>query len=241
MTRLSVNINKVALLRNSRRGNFPDLYQFAEDCERFGAQGITVHPRPDERHIRYADILVLKKKVNTELNIEGYPDERFMQMVLDVKPDQCTLVPDAAGVLTSEEGWDVPKNTELLAYVCRALKNEGIRSSVFIDPDPDQAQAAASIGADGIEIYTGEFAKAFASNLEEKQIEAHVLCAQAALKSGLYVNAGHDLNRHNLAFYLKHVPQVSEVSIGHAITADALYYGIDNTIQMYLNVIGSVR
>lgn len=233
MTRLSVNINKVALLRNSRRGNYPDLYKFALDCERYGAQGITVHPRPDQRHIRFDDIPVLAAQNKTELNIEGYPSDQFLSLVIQNRPAQCTLVPDAENVLTSEEGWDVVKNHKMLQSICTQLKEKGIRVSIFIDPLPEQAEAVASIGADCIELYTGSYAAAFAIGNGADEVQKHAATAEVAIQHGLLVNAGHDLNLDNLAFYKSSLPALDEVSIGHAIIADSLYYGIDNTIKLY--------
>jgi pyridoxine 5-phosphate synthase len=236
MTRLSVNINKVALLRNSRRGNYPDLYAFARDCEAFGAQGITVHPRPDERHIRYADVPVLKSQVTTELNVEGYPSADFLDLVMKVKPAQCTLVPDAANVLTSENGWDIKKHKSFLTDICHALGEHGIRSALFVNPEPEQVSLAPDTGADAIELYTGKYAEAFETD-REKAIALHAEAAEIAHLAGLRVHAGHDLNRRNLRFYKEHIPYLAEVSIGHAITGDALYFGIANTIQMYLSML----
>ncbi|HKK76497.1 MAG TPA: pyridoxine 5'-phosphate synthase [Saprospiraceae bacterium] len=233
MTKLSVNINKVALIRNSRKGNFPDLYKFARDAEKFGGQGITVHPRPDERHIRYADIPILKKQVNTEFNIEGYPSERFMELVLANPPHQCTLVPDDPTVLTSDQGWDTIEQKDLLTEVTQRLQAAGIRVSIFVDPIERFVEGAKGVGADRIEFYTGDYAKAFAKNPAEA-VAAHTRCGQLAQEISLGVNAGHDLNLDNLAFYKKQVPGLLEVSIGHALIADALYYGLSNTIQMYL-------
>jgi pyridoxine 5-phosphate synthase len=236
MTRLSVNINKVALLRNSRAGNFPDLYAFAQDCESFGAQGITVHPRPDQRHIRFSDLSVLKNLVTTEFNIEGNPTQSFLKMVLDIKPHQCTLVPDSEDALTSDQGWNVRQHKSFLTEVCHELREAGIRCSIFVDPDPDQVLHAAEAGANAIELYTGNYALEYQQD-KHAAIELHIESANAAHSAGLMVNAGHDLNRTNLQFYKDSIPQLSEVSIGHALIADALYYGIANTIQMYLTLL----
>ena len=233
MTKLSVNINKVALIRNSRKGNFPDLYKFARDAEKFGGQGITVHPRPDERHIRYADIPILKQQVTTEFNIEGYPSEKFMELVLANRPHQCTLVPDDPSVLTSDQGWDTRQNKRLLTDVTQQLKEADIRVSIFVDPIEQEVEGAKAVGADRIEFYTGDYARAFAKS-PEAAVAPHAQCAQLAQEIGLGINAGHDLNLDNLAFYKKAVPDLFEVSIGHALIADALYYGISNTIQLYL-------
>lgn len=237
-TRLSVNINKVALLRNSRLGNYPDLFQFAKDCEHFGAQGITIHPRPDQRHIRYSDVPVLKSLVTTELNIEGNPTPGFMKLVLDTHPEQCTLVPDAENVLTSDSGWDTIQNKSFLHEVVQQLKKEGIRVSLFVDPDVEMVKGAADTGADCIEFYTGEYAKYYPAD-RDKAVAPHLKAAEEADRSGLLINAGHDLNLNNLAFYKTAIHHLAEVSIGHAIVADALYYGIENVIQMYLHQLKS--
>ncbi|RLD21838.1 MAG: pyridoxine 5'-phosphate synthase [Bacteroidetes bacterium] len=236
MTRLSVNINKVALIRNSRGGNLPDLSQFSRDCESFGAQGITVHPRPDERHIRYSDAYALKDIVRTEFNIEGYPGERFLKMVLQVKPDQCTLVPDPPDVLTSDTGWDTLVQKEFLKDVVSTLHEAGIRVSLFLDPEPELVDHAMETGADRIELYTGRYAKDYFQN-RESAIAPHVETAKRAVKAGLGVNAGHDLNLDNLKYYAENVPGLMEVSIGHAIICDALYFGIENVIDMYLRLL----
>lgn len=233
MTRLSVNINKVALIRNSRGGNLPDVLQVARDCEQFGAQGITVHPRPDERHIRFQDVRDLRPIVKTELNIEGYPDDRFMQLVLDVRPDQCTLVPDPPGVLTSSEGWDTHRERALLTDVVAAMHAKGIRVSLFVDPVAHMVSGAAQTGVDRVELYTGKYAHEFTID-PAKAVRAHVEAAIVAQEAGLGLNAGHDLNLRNLACYRTGVPGLLEVSIGHALISDALYYGLQNTIGMYL-------
>ncbi len=233
MTRLSVNINKVALIRNSRKGNLPNLEQVAKDCESYGAHGITVHPRPDERHVRYSDIPALREIVTTEFNIEGNPTEKFMQLVLDHPPAQCTLVPDAPGVLTSDQGWDTIKNAGFLKEVIARLKEKHIRVSIFVDPIEQFIEGAKEVGADRIEFYTGDYAKAFEQD-PGQAVAAHTRCAELAHKLGIGINAGHDLNLENLAFYKKQVPHLAEVSIGHALISDALYYGLSNTIQMYL-------
>ncbi|NND05526.1 MAG: pyridoxine 5'-phosphate synthase [Saprospiraceae bacterium] len=231
--RLSVNINKVALIRNARGSNLPDLVRVALDCERFGAQGITVHPRPDERHVRYGDIPLLKRAVTEEFNIEGNPNPRFLQLVLANGPDQCTLVPDAPDALTSDTGWDTFTKRDFLTDVIAELKSAGIRTSIFLDPDPNMVEGAMRVGADRIELYTGEYAKRYHTD-RNKAIEAFVETAEAADAAGLGINAGHDLNLENLAFFQQKIPHLLEVSIGHAIIADALYYGLHNTIQMYL-------
>ncbi|MEO7174179.1 MAG: pyridoxine 5'-phosphate synthase [Saprospiraceae bacterium] len=234
MTKLSVNINKVALIRNSRGENLPDLVVFAKDCESFGAEGITLHPRPDERHARFDDLARLKAVVLTELNVEGYPGERFMAEVLSIQPHQCTLVPDAAHALTSDAGWDTVANHELLKEICTQLRSAGIRSSIFVDPDTAMVQGAFEVGADRIELYTGLYAKNFDQD-REGAIAPHIACAKLAAELGMGVNAGHDLNLDNLRYYKMEVQPLDEVSIGHALISDALYFGIQNTIQMYLH------
>lgn len=234
MTRLSVNINKIATLRNARGGNNPDVIQVARDCERFGAQGITVHPRPDERHIRYSDVMELKDIITTEFNIEGYPDRRYMEMVLKARPAQATLVPDGPQVLTSNAGWDVIKHKRYLNEVISELKESGARISLFIDPDQDQVVAAREAGADGIELYTEPYASHYGINKQEA-VRQYILCAKTAEKEGLFVNAGHDLSLENLHFISKSIPWLNEVSIGHALICDALYFGLENTIRLYLN------
>lgn len=233
MTRLSININKYALVRNSRGGNSPDILQIAKDCERFGAQGITVHPRQDERHIRYADIAPLKKIVTTEFNIEGFPDERFMQMVLEICPHQCTLVPDALNQLTSDHGWDTIENKEFLTDIISKLHDKGIRVSLFLNPEEKLAEGAKIVGTDRIEFYTGHFAEEFETNRDEA-VAPHVRAAKIANQLGLGINAGHDLNLDNLKFYKERVENLAEVSIGHAIICDAIYLGLETTIKRYL-------
>lgn len=233
MTRLSVNINKYALVRNSRGGNSPDLLQIAKDCERFGAQGITVHPRQDERHIRYSDIAPLKEIVTTEFNIEGFPDARFMQMVLDVCPHQCTLVPDASNQLTSDHGWDTIGDRNLLTDVIGQLNEKNIRVSLFADPVEEIIKGAKDVGADRIELYTGPFAEEFYTNPDEA-IAPHIRAANIANELNLGINAGHDLNLDNLNFYKNHIENLAEVSIGHALICDAIYMGLEKTIRRYL-------
>ncbi len=232
-TTLSVNINKIALIRNARGGNMPDLVQVAKDCESYGAQGITVHPRPDERHIRYADVPALKAVVRTELNVEGNPTPDFLQLVLRHRPHQCTLVPDAPGALTSDRGWDTIAHRSFLQDVTAQLQAAGIRVSVFVDAEPRLVEGAAAIGADRVEFYTGHYAHAYIQNPTEA-VAPHTECAKLAQALGIGVNAGHDLNLQNLKFYKDHVPGLLEVSIGHALVCDALYYGLSNTIQLYL-------
>jgi len=232
MSKLSVNINKIALLRNSRGANIPDLLQFALDCERYGAEGITVHPRPDERHIRYTDVYALKEIVQTEFNIEGYPDEKFLQLVLEVKPDQCTLVPDPPGALTSDNGWDTIAQKEFLIATISKLKEAGIRVSLFINPDMDMIFHAKACGTDRIELYTGPYAHQYLSD-KVSAILPHKKASAYAAELGLGLNAGHDLNLDNLAYFKQHTTNLLEVSIGHALVRDCLYYGLENTIPMY--------
>ncbi len=234
MTRLSVNINKIATLRNSRGGNNPDLVQVAKDCERFGAQGITVHPRPDERHIRYADVYALKEIVTTEFNIEGNcQEQKFIDLVLTNKPEQVTLVPDVLGQITSNHGWDTIKNHDYLEDMIAVFKNAGIRVSIFVDPDPRMVEGAAKTGTDRVELYTEGYAAHYHQN-REKAIAPYVEAAKAAVNANLGLNAGHDLDLHNLKYFAQNIPGLLEVSIGHALISDALYYGLENTIQMYL-------
>lgn len=233
MAKLSVNINKVATLRNARGGNMPDLQKFATDCERFGAQGITVHPRPDERHIRYADLNPLKAIVKTELNIEGYPSADFINLVLEIKPHQVTLVPDAPDALTSNAGWDTQKNETFLRDIIHPFKNAGIRTSIFIDTEPMNMVFALKTGTDCVELYTEAYARNYVLD-RTKAIEPYIKAAEMAHSLGLRINAGHDLNLENLNYFKENIPHLAEVSIGHALISDALYYGIENTIQMYL-------
>ncbi len=232
-TRLSVNINKCATLRNARGGNIPDVIKAAKDCERFGAEGITVHPRPDERHIKYADVLELKDVVNTEFNIEGYPTKEFLELVQKVKPAQCTLVPDDENVITSNQGWDTLKQNKFLTEVINELHESGIRVSLFVDPIEQFIEGAKAVNADRIELYTGPYAHIFSTD-KFKAIEPYVQSAKYAQSIGLLVNAGHDLSLDNLSYFKKNLPFIAEVSIGHALICDALYYGLENTIQMYL-------
>jgi len=232
MTKLSVNINKVALIRNSRGGNLPDVIQVAKDCERFGADGITVHPRPDQRHIRFDDVYQLKDVVNTEFNVEGYPSEQFLQMIREVKPHQCTLVPDAPDALTSSDGWDTIKHEQFLFNIIGELKSFGIRISLFVEPIEQFIEGAKKTGADRIELYTGPYAANYSLS-PEKAVEKYANAARYATQIGLGVNAGHDLNLQNLKYFKQHIPDLLEVSIGHALISDALYLGLENTIQMY--------
>jgi pyridoxine 5-phosphate synthase len=232
-TRLSVNINKVALLRNSRGSNLPDLVQVALDCEAFGAEGITVHPRPDQRHVRYDDVPALRAVVTTEYNIEGNPIPEFMDLVLANPPHQCTLVPDADGQLTSDHGWDTIRQQDRLRDITRQLQAAGIRVSVFVDADPKMVEGAHAAGVDRIELYTGPFAHDFEAD-PARAVALYTEAAERANELGIGINAGHDLNLRNLAYFKKHCPGLLEVSIGHALISDALYYGLSNTIKMYL-------
>ena len=233
MTRLSVNINKVALMRNARGGNVPDVLQFALDAERYGAQGITVHPRPDERHIRKTDVYELSRAVTTEFNIEGYPTPDFLKMVLDVQPHQCTLVPDEPGQLTSDHGWDTIIHYDFLNGVVKQLQDKGVRVSLFIDPDFARIEAAKKLGADRIEFYTGPFAHDFTKD-KQAAVAAFTKAAQFCNQIGIGINAGHDLNLDNLRYFKHNTPGLLEVSIGHALIKDCLYFGLENTIQLYL-------
>ena len=233
MTRLSVNVNKIALLRNARGGNLPNLFQLSKDCEEFGAQGITVHPRPDERHIRYSDVPMLKKLVATEFNIEGKPNPKFIKLVLDNLPDQVTLVPDSPGQLTSDHGWDTVEYADFLTDVIGRFKEAGIRVAIFVDPDERHIEGAKKAGADRIELYTGPFAHDFQKD-PESAIAPYRDSAVFANSINIGINAGHDLNLDNLRFFKENIPGLLEVSIGHALVADALYYGLSNTVQMYL-------
>ena len=232
MINLSVNVNKIATLRNARGGNIPNVQQVAMDCERFGADGITVHPRPDERHIRRSDVFELRPLVRTEFNIEGYPSEQFMELVLSVRPTQATLVPDAPSALTSSAGWEVEPNMAFLTDVVERLKEAGIRTSIFVGTDQDNIRAAARTGADRVELYTGPFAEEFDIDAD-RAVAPFTAAAIAAHNAGLGLNAGHDWNLHNLRFFQEHVPYLMEVSIGHALIADALYLGLEKTIQAY--------
>lgn len=233
MTKLSVNINKLATLRNSRGANNPDLILSALDIERFGADGMTVHPRPDERHIRYADVYDLKKKLTTELNIEGNPTEdKFVQLVLENKPHQVTLVPDANGQLTSNHGWNTIEHANYLKNIIAVFKNAGIRVSIFVDPSVDMVLAAKTTGTDRIELYTEHFASEFAKGNKDA-IAPYVLAAQKAKELNIGINAGHDLDLRNLSYFATHIPSLLEVSIGHALICDAIYLGLENTVQLY--------
>lgn len=232
MINLSVNVNKIATLRNARGGNVPDVLRVAMDCERFGANGITVHPRPDERHIRRSDVFALRPLVRTEFNIEGYPSEQFLDLVLAVRPTQVTLVPDAPDALTSSAGWEIEPNMEFLTGVVDRMKEAGIRTSLFVGTDVDNIRAAARTGADRVELYTGPFAEEFDAD-PERAVAPFAAAAAAAHSVGLGLNAGHDLSLHNLEFFQQHVPYLMEVSIGHALISDALYLGLEATIKAY--------
>jgi pyridoxine 5-phosphate synthase len=234
MTKLSVNINKIATLRNSRGGNNPDLIKAAKDIQSFGADGITVHPRPDERHIRYADVYELKKIITTEFNIEGNCNEqKFVDLVLAVKPDQVTLVPDALGQLTSDHGWNTIKYKEYLIEIVNVFQKAGIRVSLFVDPVIEMVVAAKDTGTDRIELYTENFAKEYQKGTHEKAIAPYAEAAKKAVELGLGINAGHDLDLQNLKYFSQNIPGLLEVSIGHALISDALYFGLENTVQLY--------
>ncbi len=232
-TKLSVNINKFATIRNARGGNNPNLVQVAKDCEAFGAQGITVHPRPDERHIRYQDVIDLKPVITTEFNIEGYPSTDFIELIHKVKPEQVTLVPDPPNVLTSNAGWDTIQHQEMLSSIIKELKKSTPRVSIFLNPQPELVEGAKACGADRIELYTEYYAVNFHQN-PEVAIKQYIETAKKAQDFGLGINAGHDLDLHNLNYLAKNIPGLLEVSIGHALVCDALYLGLQNTIQMYL-------
>ncbi|MBK7638548.1 MAG: pyridoxine 5'-phosphate synthase [Bacteroidetes bacterium] len=232
MVRLSVNLNKVALLRNSRGNDYPNLLKVALDCERFGADGITLHPRPDERHAKFEDVELLKEHLSTELNVEGYPNRRFIELIKKVKPAQCTLVPDEPGALTSDHGWDTIKNKSFLEETIFELKKSGARISLFIDPIEQFIEGAKLVGADNIEFYTGPFAKNFPLH-PIHAVEKFSLCAHFASNLELGINAGHDLNLENLKYFKENIPNLIEVSIGHALITDSIYYGLENTIGMY--------
>jgi pyridoxine 5-phosphate synthase len=233
VTRLSVNINKIATLRNARGGNNPDVVQVAKDCERFGAQGITVHPRPDERHIRYSDVEQLKNSVTTEFNIEGYPDARYLKIIREVKPAQATLVPDGPNVTTSDAGWDTIQNESLLQKIVREIKLHQVRVSIFVNPDVRMVEGAFRVGADRVELYTEPYARDYHRD-KEQAVTPYRQAALAARNLNLGVNAGHDLDLHNLKFLKQSIPWLDEVSIGHALISDSLYFGLENTIQLYL-------
>jgi len=238
MTLLSVNINKVTTLRNARGGNIPNLLEVTKDLQRFGAQGITIHPRPDQRHIRYEDAFALSEGLTKEFNIEGNPIPKFIEMVLDIKPDQVTLVPDGNDVLTSNAGWDTSKNIKFLTPIIKVFKDAGIRTSIFVDPDIEMIEGALNLGSDRIELYT----EAYATNYQkdpDKAIAPYIAAANKANEIGLGINAGHDLNLDNIAFFAKNIPGLLEVSIGHALMCESLYLGFENVIPMYLQRLSS--
>lgn len=234
MTKLSININKFATLRNSRGGNNPDVVKAAIDAQLFGADGVTVHPRPDERHIRYADVRAIKKIISTEFNIEGNcREQKFIDLVLEVKPDQVTLVPDAEGQLTSDHGWDTVTNKDYLVDIIRIFKNAGIRTSIFTDPDITMIEGAAATGTDRIELYTEDYAMQFAAGNAAAAVAPYAAAGKRAAELGLGINAGHDLDLDNLKYFAQHIPALAEVSIGHALVCDALYLGYENAVQLY--------
>jgi len=232
MTKLSVNINKIATIRNARGGNIPDVRLAAINCQKFGADGITVHPRPDERHIRYSDVFEIKPVIITEFNIEGYPSEQFINLVLSVKPDQVTLVPDSPDAITSNAGWNTKKYFTFLKDIVSVFKESGIRTSIFVSAEPEDIEYAALTGADRVELYTEPYARLYQSD-KQKAVEPFLKAAEKAKESGLGINAGHDLNLQNLRYLSENIPYLDEVSIGHALISDALYLGLENTIQMY--------
>ena len=232
MTNLSVNINKIATLRNARGGNMPNVVQAAIDCQRFGADGITIHPRPDERHITNRDVYEIKEVINTEFNIEGYPSEKFVKMVLEVKPEQVTLVPDAIDVITSNNGWNTIENQTFLTEIIGEFKKNNIRTSIFVNPKGDMVEGAKKCGSDRVELYTESYANIFEID-RSQAIKSYINAAEIANKCSIEINAGHDLNLQNLSFFVKTIANVSEVSIGHALISDAIYLGLENTIQMY--------
>lgn len=234
MTKLSVNINKIATIRNARGGNVPDVREAAIQCQKFGAQGITVHPRPDERHIRYQDVREIRSVITTEFNIEGYPSQRFLDLVLEVRPHQTTLVPDSHDVITSNQGWNVIKYEKFLRDVISELKNNGIRTSLFIETDLEQIERASATGTNRIELYTEPYAAKYSVD-PAKAIAPYIRAAKKADELGLELNAGHDLSRENLRYFRQHVPNLLEVSIGHALISDALYFGLEKTIMLYLD------
>ena len=236
MTRFSVNINKIATIRNARGGNIPDVAKAAVACERFGAEGITVHPRPDQRHIRYSDVRQIRPLITTEFNIEGNPIPEFVSLVCEVLPDQVTLVPDAHDAITSNAGWDIPAHEDFLREICKTFRDKGIRTSIFIDPDPAQALAAKRVGADRVEMYTAAYAEQFPSD-PAKAVAPYLETAIAVRQCGLGLNAGHDLNLDNLEYFIRTIPWIDEVSIGHAVISDALYMGLEKTIGAYLSKI----
>jgi len=236
MTKLSVNINKIATIRNARGGNNPNVVQVAKDCEAFGAEGITIHPRPDERHITTKDVYDLKEVVSTEFNIEGYPDERFLKIIDEIRPHQATLVPDPPHVLTSNAGWNTIKNEQMLQKIIDQIKGMGVRTSIFVEPSIEMVEGAKKVGTDRIELYTEMYATAYEID-PKKAVANYVNAASEAKSLGLGINAGHDLDLNNLAFLKANIPYMDEVSIGHALVCDALYLGLENTIQLYLRAL----
>ena len=236
MTKLSVNINKIATLRNARGEDYPNLVKTAKDIIKFGAEGITIHPRPDERHIKYSDAYDLKQNISTELNIEGNPSKKFINMVCEVKPDQVTLVPDESDAITSNSGWDTVKNFNFLKDVVEELKSNSIRVSIFIDPDSKMLEGAKKINADRVELFTGPYAKQYIND-KSNAINRYIDCSEIANKIGMELNAGHDLNQQNLEFFKNNIVNLKEVSIGHALISESLYYGLESTIKSYLNIL----
>ncbi len=233
MTKLSVNINKIASLRNARGGNIPNVLEAAINCQKFGAQGITVHPRPDERHIRYQDVRDIKPIITTEFNIEGYPSKKFIDLVLEIEPHQVTLVPDLPGAVTSDHGWDIPKHLSFLKEIISEFHNAGIRTSIFVETDTSNIEYAVKTGTNRIELYTEPYAKYFFAD-KEKAITPFIQAAETANRVGVGINAGHDLSLENLKYFSSHIPNLLEVSIGHALISEALYFGLEKTIQLYL-------
>ena len=236
MTKLSVNINKIATLRNARGEDYPNLVKTAKDIIKFGAEGITIHPRPDERHIKYSDAYDLKQNISTELNIEGNPSKKFINMVCEVKPDQVTLVPDESDAITSSSGWDTVKNFDFLKDVVEEFKSNSIRVSIFIDPDSKMLEGAKKINADRVELFTGPYAKQYIND-KSNAINRYIDCSEIANKIGMELNAGHDLNQQNLEFFKNNIVNLKEVSIGHALISESLYYGLESTIKSYLNIL----
>ena len=236
MTKLSVNVNKIATLRNARGEDYPNLVKTAKDIIKFGAEGITIHPRPDERHIKYSDAYDLKKNISTELNIEGNPSKKFINMVCEVKPDQVTLVPDESDAITSNSGWDTVKNFDFLKDVVEEFKSNSIRVSIFIDPDSKMLEGAKKINADRVELFTGPYAKQYLTD-KSNAINRYIDCSEIANKIGIELNAGHDLNQQNLEFFTKNIVNLKEVSIGHALISESLYFGLESTIKSYLKIL----
>ena len=236
MTKLSVNINKIATLRNARGEDYPNLVKTAKDIIKFGAEGITIHPRPDERHIKYSDVYDLKQNISTELNIEGNPSKKFINMVCEVKPDQVTLVPDESDAITSNSGWDTVKNFDFLKDVVQEFKLNSIRVSIFIDPDSKMLEGAKKINSDRVELFTGPYAKQYIND-KSNAINRYIDCSEIANKIGVELNAGHDLNQQNLEFFKNNIVNLKEVSIGHALISESLYYGLESTIKSYLNIL----